>query len=305
VEENPVAYGRYNPFQQLVSYDAGWICGQLGGSGPNALGWYHCPCPVHHGDSPTALGLRNASSGQLIVKCFHGCSHADIHRSFDHLAASVSTFSRPAQREAVRVDAIEAAKASTEQAARIWHRSGFDERIAVYLRARRITLTPPADLRVHPDLHHRSGTCSPALVAFVRDVEGKPLAIHRTWLTADGSAKAAVNPNKMTLGPMTSGAVRLAACTDSILLAEGIETTLSAMQLTGLPGWSTLHTSGLQAVQLPPEIRTVTIAADHDTPGLAAAQALCARLEGEGRSVTMIRPNKEGDDFNDVLGCDQ
>jgi hypothetical protein len=136
----------------------------------------------------------------------------------------------------------------------------------------------------------------------VRDVEGKPLAIHRTWLTANGSTKAPFYPNKMTLGPMTGGAVRLAVCTDTVLLGEGIETTLSAMQLTGLPGWSTLHTSGLQAVQLPLEIRTVTIAVDHDTPGLAAAQALCARLEGEGRSVTMIRPNQEGDDFNDILG---
>jgi putative DNA primase/helicase len=107
----------------------------------------------------------------------------------------------------------------------------------------------------------------------------------------------------MTLGPMVGGAVRLAPVTDTVLLAEGIETAFSAMQLTGLPGWSTLHTSGLTAVQLPPEIRTVTIAADHDAPGLAAAEALCARLESEGRSVTMIRPNRQGDDFNDTLGA--
>jgi hypothetical protein len=139
------------------------------------------------------------------------------------------------------------------------------------------------------------------MIALVRDVGGKPTAIHRTWLLTDGSGKAPFDPDKMTLGPMSGGAVRLAPVIDTVLLGEGIETVLAAMQLTGLPGWSALHAPGLKAVQLPPEIRTVTIAADHDPPGIEAAQALCRRLEVEGRSVTMIRPNREGDDFNDIV----
>jgi hypothetical protein len=105
----------------------------------------------------------------------------------------------------------------------------------------------------------------------------------------------------MTLGPTSGGCARLVAVSDTVLLGEGVETTLSAMQLTGLPGWATLSTSGMKALQLPSAIRKVTIAADHDPPGLEAARTLCERLEAEGRSVTMIRPNREGSDFNDVL----
>ena len=57
----------------------------------------------------------------------------------------------------------------------------------------------------------------------------------------------------------------------------------------------------MKAVQLPPTIRQVTIAADNDVPGVEAASALCQRLEAEGRSVIMIKPNREGTDFNDLL----
>jgi putative DNA primase/helicase len=199
------------------------------------------------------------------------------------------------------VDTAEAARVSTQQAARIWRHSRLDDLVGVYLRARCITLPPPDDLRFHPDLYHRSGGRSPAMVALIRDIKGKPIAVHRTWLTPDGSAKASLDPNKMTLGPMSGGAVRLAPVADTVLLAEGLETTLSATQLTGLPGWSTLHAPGMKAVQLPPSVHVVTIAADHDPPGLEAAQVLCERLEADGRSVTMIRPNREGADFNDVL----
>jgi putative DNA primase/helicase len=205
------------------------------------------------------------------------------------------------RRDLATVDAAEAARVSTQQAARIWHRSRLDDLIGVYFRARSIALPVPPGLQLHPELYHRSGTRSPAVVALIRDVAGEPVAVHRTWLAADGSAKASFNPNKMTLGPMSGGAVRLAPVTDTVLLAEGIETTLSAMQLTGLPGWSTLHAPGMKAVQLPASVHAVTIAADHDPPGLEAAQALGERLEAEGRSVTMIRPNREGADFNDVL----
>jgi putative DNA primase/helicase len=300
-----LADSRYNPFQHCVAYNAGWLSRQLGGSGQaNAAGWHHCRCPVHRGDSPTALALKNLHRGQLIAKCFHGCDGEEIHRKLEQLVISGAVATGPISREqraASAADIAEAAKVSTHQAARIWHQSRPDDLIGVYLRARCITLAPPGDLRLHPGLYHRSHTRWPAMVALIRDVEGKPIAIHRTWLMPDGGRKASVDPNKMILAPMIGGAVRLAAVTDAVLLGEGIETTMSAMHLTGMPGWSTLHTSGLRAVQLPPEIRTVTITVDHDQPGHEAARALCRRLKTEGRTVRMIRPNREDTDFNDEL----
>jgi DNA primase len=76
----------------------------------------------------------------------------------------------------------------------------------------------------------------------------------------------------MALGPIGAGAVHLAAPTEELVLAEGIETALSVLQATGKPVWACLGTSGLKAVILPPEVKTVVIAADADEAGEKAAQ---------------------------------
>jgi hypothetical protein len=56
------------------------------------------------------------------------------------------------------------------------------------------------------------------------------LGIHRTFLARDGSGKAPLDPQKMMLGPCRGGAVRLAPAGDVLLVGEGIETSLAAMQ---------------------------------------------------------------------------
>ena len=126
------------------------------------------------------------------------------------------------------------------------------------------------------------------------------VAVHRTFLKADGSGKAPVSQNKIMLGPCSGGAVRLALAGDELVLAEGIETALSVLQANGKPTWATLSTSGLKAVILPPEVKTVIIAADGDEPGLKAAEEAASRFYREGRKVRIARPPR-GWDFNDVL----
>ena len=107
----------------------------------------------------------------------------------------------------------------------------------------------------------------------------------------------------MALGPASGGSVRLAKATDELILGEGIETVLSAMQVANKPGWACLSTSGLMAVKLPPLpiARNVLIAADHDEPGLKAAKECAQRLTAEGRSVRIAKPPEPGMDFNDML----
>ena len=141
----------------------------------------------------------------------------------------------------------------------------------------------------------------PAMVAAVTTGPGRDVAaVHRTFLVADGRKKAPVSQNKMMLGPCSGGAVRLAAAGEELLLAEGIETALSVLQATGKPTWACLSTSGLKAVILPPEVKTVTIAADGDAAGEEAAQAAARRFYLEGREVKIARP-PDGMDFNDLL----
>jgi hypothetical protein len=139
------------------------------------------------------------------------------------------------------------------------------------------------------------------MVALVsRGSDDTPLAIHRTFLARDGSGKAPVDPQKMMLGPCSGGAVRLGPINDRLMIAEGIETALSAMQATGKPAWAALSTSGLRALDLPDGVRDVIVLADSDDAGEAAARDCALRWKREGRRVRIARPPREMD-FNDVL----
>ena len=116
----------------------------------------------------------------------------------------------------------------------------------------------------------------------------------------DGLAKAPVTKPKMMLGRCGGGAARLAPVGPEMVLSEGLETALSVQQATGLPVWATLSTSGMRSVILPPEVKTVIIAADADEPGEKAAQAAARRFIAEGRTVKIAHP-PQGMDFNDLL----
>ena len=65
--------------------------------------------------------------------------------------------------------------------------------------------------------HAPSNSVWPAMVALVtRDQER--FGIHRTYFAWDGSGKAPIEPQKMTLGPVRGGAVRLGPLAESILV---------------------------------------------------------------------------------------
>ena len=75
--------------------------------------------------------------------------------------------------------------------------------------------------------------------------------------------------------------MRLADPGEVLMVGEGIETCLAAMQATGNPAWAALSTSGLRTLDLPPAVRHVIVLADGDEPGEAAAQD--AHDDGSGR----------------------
>ena len=106
-------------------------------------------------------------------------------------------------------------------------------------------------------------------------------------------------------GPVGGGAVRLGTIQpdDWLIIAEGIETTLSVMQATGLAGWAALSASGMARLILPSEARMVVIVADHDANGSGdrAARTAAERWVGEGRRVRIALAPEPGTDFNDVL----
>ena len=105
------------------------------------------------------------------------------------------------------------------------------------------------------------------MVAKVVNIDGDLIGIHRTFLQPDGSGKADIEPQKASLGPISGGAVRLAPAAETLLVGEGIETCIAALQATSMPAWAALSTAGMVALQLPPIAREIIILADHDANG--------------------------------------
>lgn len=176
--------------------------------------------------------------------------------------------------------------------------------VKTYLTGRSIDCEIPSTIRFNPSLYHKETNSNfPAMVAAVTVwPHSEVMALHRTYLSADGSSKADIEPNKKMLGSIIGGAVRLSSLGNKLVLAEGIETALSVYQSTGLPTWATLSTSGMINVQVPSSDITpeITIAADNDVAGVEAANRLSDRLLAMGYIVRMSLP-PEGMDFNDVL----
>jgi phage/plasmid primase-like uncharacterized protein len=158
-----------------------------------------------------------------------------------------------------------------------------------YLNRRGICLRPPM-LRCRLD--HRS------MVAAAQAPDGKVIAIQQTWLTGEGEKALA---KRLTTGNLGAGAVRLGAVARSIGLAEGVETALSAMQMTGITVWASLGASRLHNVELPSEVEEVHIFVDNDEPGRTAAKRAADTHTSVGRRVYLRSPPDQRGDWNDFL----
>jgi putative DNA primase/helicase len=260
-------------------------------------------CPAHEDREPS-LSIKDTDGGKVLVRCHAGCDQKKVIAALKargiwqgidrrHGMPSPAAKDEPDRRDAER----------TQTALRLWGASvpAAGTLVETYLRSRGIVMPIPATLRFHGGTKHARGKFWPAMVALVtRGTDGAPLAIHRTYLARDGACKAPVDPQKMMLGPVRGGAVWLGPIGDRLMVAEGIETALSAMQATGQPAWAALSTSGLRTLELPVEARDVVVLADGDEPGEAAARDAARRWKRGGRRVRIARPPR-GFDFNDVL----
>ena len=162
----------------------------------------------------------------------------------------------------------------------------------------------PSDLRFHPECPF-SWQKAPALVALMRHaVTGEPSGIQRIAIKDDGSGKREMPdgiPSKMMLGPAKSAAVCLHNAGSRLGLAEGIETALSAHQISKMPTWAAMSAGGIRDFPVIHGIKFLRIFADHDEAGLSAARACKRRYEAAGTVVEIRYPPEPQSDWNDFL----
>jgi putative DNA primase/helicase len=283
-----------NPIEQIAV--------GCGGAKRTARGFI-CRCPAHEDRSPS-LSIGYGCHGNILVHCFAGCDTNSVIAALRErgLWPWQLRIDRPSLPGSTR-KIVGHHNDRTVIALRIWNttQSAKKSLVQSYLARRGITVSIPTSLRVHLGLRHPSGGTWPAMVALVtRAMDDEPVAIHRTFLAQDGISKAPVEPAKLMLGPCAGAVVRLGGQGQTLLIGEGIETSLSAMQATGHRTCAALSTSGLRGLTLPNDERDIIILADADDAGKAAAKETAQRWVREGRRVRIARPPR-GMDFNDLL----
>lgn len=284
--------------------DARKLTLDLGGRWHGRYGVCACPiCQSERRKEQNALTISDGGAGLLLHCKKSACAFLDILaaaglRSGEYTPPDPATL---AQRE--REQRAETQR-KAEQAKRVWQEAQpIGGTVAeTYLRNRGITCELTPTLRFHGSCWHgATAKRYPALVAAVQGTGAA--AIHRTFLRADGTGKADIDPAKAMLGAVAGGAVRLTQERGPLVVAEGIETALSlASGLLGRPAtvWAALSTSGIRGLHLPPSPGRLTIAPDGDRAGREAANALAERAHALGWQVSLL-PAPDGRDWNDIL----
>jgi hypothetical protein len=259
-----------------------------------------CRCPAHDDRTPS-LSIRIGRSA-LLFKCFAGCDTREVLRALLTIdARALASLAEPSDVGQVASREL----ALRERAREIWDWSDPPSGSAAqhYLAGRGLAL-PACGLRFNPrtPLGGRGDvTYRPALIAALHDA-GRLVAIQRCFLdrSEDLMARDLGNPRRL-LGRPLGGAVVLEQPVDTLGLAEGVETALSAAVLLGLPVWATLGAERLAQITIPERIKRLLILPDNDRSGrIGGAKAMEAYARPKCQ-VELIWPAAGHNDWNDVL----
>jgi hypothetical protein len=290
------------------------IARALGGSTRNGRGWVaRCCC---HEDRRPSLSLRDGDDGKLLVFCFAGCDPRDILaelRRCGLLDDRRRDFRQTRKASLPRKRADSPKGRHSEFAGQIWRESVHPSGTLAekYLNGRNLEFAD--DLCGHVLRFHRhcpfgkddagKTVYVPAMIGAFRPIRNDdearpPTAIHRIGLKPDGS-----KIDKLMLGPMAGCAIKLDPddmVEEGLGIVEGIETGLAVRATGWRPVWALGSAGAIRTLEPIPGVEALTIFADHDLTGLAAARE-CAQRWADAGIEAFIRTRKiAGKDWADV-----
>ena len=263
--------------------------------------WTNVPGP-HHSAANRSLGIRfdpKAPDG-FRVHSFAGDDEnecrAYVNSLIEKLNGEFCDFREPEHAPRERIAArINRAMALWQQGTSLTATPGEP-----YFNGRRCPV-PDDDVKFHAACPFGTLRVPTVLALITHAVTAEPIGVHRTAIKDDGSGKRFGADSKRMLGVVRRGAVRLKAASEHLGIAEGIETALSAMQVFKTPVWATLSTGGIASFPILPGIKLLTVFADHDQPGMAAAATCCRRYNAAGIDAEIRHPSRPDTDWNDYL----
>lgn len=248
-------------------------------------------CPQHEaeGAHSPSLAIWEKGGGQYAFRCLTGCPHEAVAAAIRARGVpcgakepvGVETIFAVAQsKELRRVENLEKAKALLEGATT----SAGDPNspAGIYLRSRHLVCPSPWAMFNCQDPAHPGGVGMLAPIVDLTTLrkpspKWKCTGISILSLMPDGTPRLDARGKKFRsiIGTQSGYAVPLGVPKHDLVVGEGVETTIAAMQLLGIGfGAAVLSASNMAPLAVPEWIGRVVIAADNDEPGLAAAKSL-------------------------------
>ncbi len=237
-----------------------------------------CPC---HDDTNPSLSIKLSRNNGVIFNCHAGCSWKEVQ----DIVGSMGLLPTNSPKKYNNLPKF------------IWEQSSENnQEVEKYFVSRNISL------KKLPECFRFNKYKGKMIVAHVSKPGDKEVsAIHRTFLDKNGQ-----KTGRKMLGPCKGGAVWLSPPSGRMVVGEGIETTLSVIAATNLPGVACLSASGMKSVELPNLVKEIIIAVDSDpnNTGQNAARSLGEKFSGTTMYATpdescfTSTPNKL--DFNDL-----
>lgn len=260
---------------------------------------WRADCPLHGGHS---LELADGDVA-VLAYCFGGCDQRDVLRELrrrglmrddgpDYRPRVVSRMPKP--KDCGSDERIRQARAIWSTGSAI---SGT--KADIYLRNRGLVVSSNPSLRFVSSYDFAPGVVLPAMLAAIASPARTIIGVQVTFLRQDGSGKAQVGTPRRTYGTMAAGAVRLAAVDEEMGIAEGTESALAALAVTGIPTWACLGSQRMHQVELPVTVKRLSIFADNDDAGLLAAERTQSVHTSIGTTVRLPPPGFK--DWNDAL----
>ena len=181
--------------------------------------------------------------------------------------------------------------------------AGDAELVAEYLGGRGLSIFPTV-LCGHGCLPYRHDDRYygrlPAMVAPILGPDGRLQSVHRTYLADDIPARKKI---MLKVETIRGAAVRLFQPAHELGVGTGIETSIAARELFGIPTWALLADALMKTFVPPPGVRRLVIFGDNDASfsGQTASYDMAKRLGPDLDEVEVKIPPDVGTDWLDVL----
>lgn len=249
----------------------------LGGKRANRRWLFRCPC---HDDRKPSASLRD--DGKL--ECFAGCDARAIALALD--SQGFKDDGNPG-RVVTREEILKLSEQQKLEAQWLWKEWEHDTprdtiTVEYYLRSRGILLPVPPALR----RYRLNGW-----IAAAQSLKGEVICVqYRT-----------PGYKPFMHGVPSRSAIQLAPAGRHLGLAEGLETAMSATQITGVPCWCCMGAKNMAMVDIPGTVEVVHLFYDNDEAGIRARDYATRMYRTRGFQVWQRRLDEQFKDWNDPL----